>query len=246
MKGKSFGFLSGNALKIIAAVSMLIDHIGFIFYPNDDLFRILGRLAFPIFSFFIAVGCKYTKNPLRYFLQLALLGIGFQAAAYSFTSSVNIFITFSFSILIILPLNMLKTAIFKQKSVLKALLWAVVTALSVAICYAFCQKFNVDYGFAGCLVPVAASIFMLPKGLENTPAKKFEKLPLQVLMTGIAILYVWHTFKWVHLYSLLSLPLLLLYSGKRGKLPLKYFFYVFYPAHLVLLYGIYEIIYHFK
>ena len=39
-------------------------------------------------------------------------------------------------------------------------------------------------------------------------------------------------------YSLLALPLLLLYSGKRGKANLKYFFYIFYPVHLVVLQGI--------
>ena len=42
----------------------------------------------------------------------------------------------------------------------------------------------------------------------------------------------------VQAYSLLALPLLLLYSGRRGKMRLKYFFYVFYPVHMIALYGV--------
>ena len=45
-----FCFLSGNMLKIIAAISMLIDHIGYMFFPDVIIFRIIGRLAFPIFD----------------------------------------------------------------------------------------------------------------------------------------------------------------------------------------------------
>ena len=62
--------LTGNALKIIAAISMFIDHMGLIFFPGVELFRILGRIALPIFAFMIAEGCKYTKNRLRYFLSV--------------------------------------------------------------------------------------------------------------------------------------------------------------------------------
>ena len=57
-----FGFLSSNILKIVACISMLLDHIGFIFFPQYIIFRILGRVAFPIFAFMIAEGCYYTKN----------------------------------------------------------------------------------------------------------------------------------------------------------------------------------------
>ena len=60
--------LSGNMLKIIAAVSMFIDHMGAVLFPGVMIFRILGRIAFPIFAFMIAEGCRYTKNRIKYFL----------------------------------------------------------------------------------------------------------------------------------------------------------------------------------
>ena len=58
--------LSGNMLKILGAVFMLIDHIGVVFFPEVKILRILGRISFPIFAFMIAEGCRYTRNKLRY------------------------------------------------------------------------------------------------------------------------------------------------------------------------------------
>ena len=95
--------ITGNMLKLIAAVSMLIDHMGVIFFPYDAIFRVIGRLAFPIFAFMIAEGCFYTKNRLRYFLGIFLLGTACQLV-YFFVSGdtyLNILLTFSCAIPII-------------------------------------------------------------------------------------------------------------------------------------------------
>ena len=77
-RSKGIGILSGNALKIIAAISMVIDHTGVIFFPDVLIFRIIGRLGLPIFAFMIAEGCRYTKNKLKYFLSLLILGTACQ------------------------------------------------------------------------------------------------------------------------------------------------------------------------
>ena len=61
---------------------MLIDHIGVMLYPNIDTFRIIGRLSFPIFAFKIAEGCVHTKNKIKYFLWIFLLGILCQIVFY--------------------------------------------------------------------------------------------------------------------------------------------------------------------
>ena len=54
--------LTGNQLKLIALVTMTIDHIGMQLFPRVRLLRIIGRLAFPIFAYMIAEGCRYTRN----------------------------------------------------------------------------------------------------------------------------------------------------------------------------------------
>ena len=68
-KGLSGGGLSGNALKIIAAVAMLIDHVGIMFFPTVAIYRIIGRLSFPIFAFMIVEGYFHTKNLKKYVLR---------------------------------------------------------------------------------------------------------------------------------------------------------------------------------
>ena len=58
--------LNGNTLKIIAAITMLIDHTGFLLFPQSVVLRVIGRLAYPIYAFMIAEGCRHTRNKLRY------------------------------------------------------------------------------------------------------------------------------------------------------------------------------------
>ena len=70
---KKHQFLTGNMLKLLAAFSMLLDHAGLLFFPTEMGFRIAGRLAFPIFAFMIAEGCKYTRNRWRYWGMIAAL-----------------------------------------------------------------------------------------------------------------------------------------------------------------------------
>lgn len=57
--------LNNNQLKIIACIFMLIDYIGFFLYPEIIILRYIGRLAFPLFAFFIAEGAYYTKNKIK-------------------------------------------------------------------------------------------------------------------------------------------------------------------------------------
>ena len=76
-KKRKFG-LTNNQLKIIAMVSMLLDHVGLLFFPEEPIFRILGRIAFPIFAYMIAEGCRYTKNRAKYLGMIAGMGIVFQ------------------------------------------------------------------------------------------------------------------------------------------------------------------------
>mgnify|MGYP002581591684 FL=1 len=62
-------------LKILAIITMTIDHIGAIIYPNIDAFRIIGRISFPIFCFLLVEGFKHTHNRFRYFIRLLLFAI---------------------------------------------------------------------------------------------------------------------------------------------------------------------------
>ena len=235
--------LSGNQLKIIAAVAMLIDHIGLIFFPSVAIFRIIGRLAFPAFAFMISEGARYTKNKTRYFLSIFLLGI-FCQAVYFFGGGLeplNILITFSFSIIIIYIMQSFKQKLFSDgvKKEEKAF-WCIIFFLLVASVYYITIFVHVDYGFFGIMTPVAASLLDF-QGIDAPEKyKRADTVTARVLCLAIPIIImIIRGFDNVRPFMIFAIPILLLYSGKRGKTKLKYFFYVFYPLHLAMLEGIY-------
>ena len=218
-------FLSGNLLKLVAAFTMLIDHMGVIFFPEHPIFRIIGRLSFPLYAFFIAEGCHYTKNRLRYFRQIFLLGVACQAV-YFFASGdthLNILLTLSCSILMIYALQTWK----ERKKFPYLLLFAAV----VAGVYVLCQYIQLEYAFTGAMLPVWITLGDPPRGQEIGRRHHW----LRVAFATVGLLLVSMDSATLQYYCLLVLPLLMLYSGKRGKGNYKYAFYLFYPLHLVAL-----------
>ena len=224
MKIKGF---TNNQLKIIAMISMLIDHIGFILFPQIKLFRIIGRISFPIFAYMIAEGCTYTRNKLKYLLSLGLLVLICQISYFIGTSSMymNVLITFTLSVICIFSIDLFT----KNKTFLSGFVLLSVITVVFFICVIISSKiyfydFKVDYGLLGVLLPVGIYV----------AHNKTEK----IIYTAILLLMMSATFNDTQFYSLMSIPLLLLYNGKRGKFNIKYLFYFFYPIHLGVLYAI--------
>lgn len=260
---KKMRFLSGNAIKIIAAIAMFIDHFGLMFYPNNMALRAIGRLAMPLFAFMIAESARYTKNKTKHFLLMFGLGAVCQlvyviAMGSNSMPLYNILITFSISTLILYALDAFKRSLsgeFNQKALktLPPLLASFILLLTVLGAYFLCNCITVDYGFWGVMLPVFANLLdfrAVKKYLgENTPKwmKIVDSLLLRVLCFGVGCIFLYLSSRtnypdFPYAYLFLTLPLLLLYNGERGKLKIKYFFYIFYPAHLVLLEGLWMIL----
>lgn len=229
MQDKSFG-LSNNTLKIIAMVSMLIDHIGLMIFPQYKILRIIGRLAFPIFAYMIAEGALYTRNRKKYFLLIFCMGAGCQAIYAIAMQSLylNILLTFTLSIATIFSVDN-----FIDKKTRSSLILAVSTVLSVIFISVIApeifkeQGFHVDYGYLGVLFPVIVY---------------YSKTKTAKIISAAAVLVAMAFINEIQVYSLFAIPLLMLYNGKRGRLKLKYVFYIFYPLHLVVIYLIDSII----
>ncbi len=230
--------LSGNALKIIAAVFMLIDHVGMMLFSQHIIFRILGRIAFPIFAFMVAEGARYTRNKAKYLLTMAGFALVYQLFYYFALNDLYmcIMVTFSLSLCVIFAMQYFKKCLFdKECKIALKILSGVLFVLSVLFVALANRFLTIDYGFYGCMVPVFASLF----DFRGTDAPEFVKktdclyVRLAAFTVGLIIL-AYHSVD-LQYYSLFALLFLLLYSEKRGKAKMKYFFYLFYPLHLVAL-----------
>ena len=225
---------------------MLIDHIGAVLFPSILIFRIIGRISLPLFAFAVSEGCRYTKNRLRHLLFLAGFAAVCQVGYYIFAKDAyfTILVTLTFSVLMINTLDLFKISLFDENAtgVLKTV-YALLFVASVMFVYFFCHRFKVSYGFFGCLLPVFASIFDLRRTNAPEYIRRIDTLGARILTMslGLFILTLNQSggrFVTLHLFAFAAVLILLLYNGERGKLKMKYFFYIFYPAHLIVLKGI--------
>lgn len=235
------GICSGNFLKLAACLFMLVDHIGMILFPEIAALRIVGRLAMPLFAFTFAEGCYYTRHKGRHFALVLAIGLAVSAGmtvAYGSLTG-DIMITLSLSCLLIYALEALKRAAFARRAG-RAVLFGCSLALLLAFDVWLCifSGVDIDYGLAGTLLPVTVRLLDFRSyGARGalariyTPAAAF--IPFAACLLALSLLL-----GSIQIFSLLALFPVLLYSGRRGEARLKYFFYVFYPAHLALLAGI--------
>lgn len=213
--------LNGAVLKIIAMITMTFDHVGLILLDDYRPFRIIGRLAFPIFAYLIAEGCFYTRHKKRHFLEVLLVALVCQIGYFVAEGDMYLNVLFTFSLSI--PLVYLLLAVKNKKAPAALFLGAV--AVTVALCVLL-ERVGVyfDYGYAGVLLPVFAA-------LGN---KRQEKLALTAL--GLLLLaLIMQGNQWWGLMALLPIAL---YDGTRGRVRNKYAFYLFYPLHMIVIYGI--------
>ena len=231
--------LNSNILKIIALISMTIDHIGLIFFPDVILFRIIGRISFPIFSFLIAEGCLHTKNKTKYLLTVLIIGLACEVVMRFFVEGpTNILITLACSI-IICYLLMWFVENINNKSSLGITVSAVCFIVTVGIIFIISEILpryingytGIEYGFIGVMLPPTIVL------IKNHYIKIITFMAGLCLMCLISFSHL--PIEW---FSLLSIPILVWYNGERGKYNMKYLFYIYYPVHIVFLYGLSMII----
>lgn len=215
-------------LKIISFITMIIDHMGIIFFPSNDIFRIIGRISFPIFCFFIVEGYFHSKNIKKYLFRILLLAliseviydlfmfnkpICFYRQNTCFELFLGLYTIFLFDKLIqnkykILPILLLISSILLS------------------------NLLNLDYSYKGIILIFC---FYVVNKLNLSKIKRILYLTLSVtIFFSISII---STPNIIYLGIFLSLPFLLLYNGKLGynNKFLKYLFYFLYPLHLLIL-----------
>ncbi|HHP7243987.1 MAG TPA: TraX family protein [Elainellaceae cyanobacterium] len=111
--------MSNFWIKVFAAVDMVIDHIGAVFFPDVYLIRYLGRLSFPLFAWLIGEGEKHTKDVKQYGIRLLIFGLISQPA-YSI-----LFDTYQLNILFTLMLGLLTLRLGKYFENYTYIVWAI-------------------------------------------------------------------------------------------------------------------------
>lgn len=232
--------LSRNALKLIAMICMVVDHVALFFVPSNNiaylLMRIVGRISFPLFAFFLAQGYIYSKNRLKYFCYILVFGLISQIP-YSLLLGFNINILLTFILAFILIFVYEKT-IEKNKFGKFAGVTLFATTSIVFILVSFFLPF--DYSFLGVLTPLVFYIFR-----KNHYSGCLAYLILLVIQLVISLAVI--SFQniiflyFVQLFSILYIIPLSFYNGKNGKTNLKYMFYFFYPIHLLIIYVLFAI-----
>lgn len=201
-------------IKIIALVSMILDHIGLYLYPDLIIFRVIGRLAFPLFAFSLVEGFIYSNNLCRYSLRLVLAGIAAQPA-YNYLHTGGLFWPWE-------KLNICFTLALGLLFIYCLWRWKWYCLLLLPAFYI------VEYGL---YAPVLLLIFYY----FISPVVLYEQHWLKIKAVVYMALASFVFFPGIQLFSILSLPLILHRKISLIRFPkLKSFFYIFYPAHLII------------
>ncbi len=237
--------LNGSQLKMIAIITMLIDHIAaavilnaiimphvpisktgpyYSIYLVYRMMRNIGRIAFPIFCFFIVEGFKYTHDRWKYALRMLIFAliseIPFDLAFYEepfYWGHQNVYWTLLIGILMMIMWEWIGEQ-YRENA-------AVGRVLQICSFAAFCgiaYLMKTDYNARGIILIFVLYLF------------RYQRLT-QIIAGALAIFWEWPA-------VLMSFPFLCLYNGKRGK-GHKYFFYIFYPLHLLLLFLLARLLY---
>lgn len=206
--------LSGFQLKCIAILSMALDHTGAVLFPQEIWLRCAGRLAFPIFCFLIVEGFVHTHDVYRY---MARLGV------FALISEIPYDLAFRGVCLEFAYQNVFFTlliGIVMMKLLSVTRLWPEKAAILILAMW-LAVVLRTDYNFRGILLIFMLYVFREQKLLAAAAGGLWN-----FLYTGT-----------IQRYGVFSAVPMLLYNGKPGR-RMKYFFYIFYPAHLLILYGI--------
>lgn len=211
--------LRNDIVKVIAMITMFIDHIGYYIFPyylNEYfiIFRIIGRLAYPIFAYYIAIGFKRTSNLKNYILRMFIFALLTQIPFYFFSGQLlylNVMFTFTLGLMMLY---------FYEKS---SPVWI--------IFFIGAQILNTDYGAYGLAIILVFYIY----GHDFKKSMMFYSLVtgLYVVMNTVGTSTV-SFIQFIQLFSILAVPIIYFKYPISIRIN-KYIGYAFYPGHIALI-----------
>lgn len=234
--------MSSFAIKLIAIITMFCDHFGDAILGRFSILNIIGRIAFPLFCFQIVIGYKHTKNINKYIIRLLLFGIISQIPFSLFTYSyvgrfdlLNVYFTLAFGLLAVYVLDVLP----KKYKLIGVFLDVILMIIA--------EFLQTDYGWFGVCLIICIYLFYNDKksNISNSETSlTFFNNNLLFSIVFFALVVIKYSNYFVAgsytmaivqiLGTFFPIIFMLLYNGKKGH-SMKYFFYVFYPLHLLIL-----------
>lgn len=218
--------ISANTLKIIAMIAMFADHFFIVALPHESVIglisRIPGRIVAPIFCFLIAEGYYHTSNIKKYICRLLLFAVisHFPYVIYfqhSWWKTTSVFWGLALGLIALTAVKSGKLELWKK-------------ILAVGVC-CLCA-YPADWNYIAVLWIVCFGVFR-----GQFKAQMTAMLVIGYFFAGIPFLLDWDCPHFYQFAIFLAIPLLARYQGRRGNRSkiLKWGFYLFYPAHLILL-----------
>lgn len=217
--------LDTSFIKLIAAISMVFDHVGMVFFPDVLWLRCIGRLSFPLFCYCMTVGMLYTKNIKKYMIRLAILAVISQPvylmALYPDWSEQGIF-----------PLNVFFTLLFSLATVygVRQRQWWL-TFIGVYMLIAWDAMYSLMGFFYMllfylCRTKLIVGCLLLASMISGESVSIGNEIQSAATIHNISVS--------PSIYAILSAPFIYIKTHVGLKIP-KSIFYLFYPAHLMII-----------
>ena len=246
--------LRSDTLKKLAMFFMLLDHVGGCIleriylttsditfaqrvYDINGVFRAIGRLAFPIFCYQIAVGAIKTSNKVKHLFLLCLFSL-ISEIPFDLSDTWGVYNDSHQNVFFTLALGTVVIYIIERIDVKNKVIYALACVLVVGSISVIAELMNTDYGAKGVIL---ISVFYLLRNnkYQMTVLGAISFMAAAVVVTFIQTQNLHSVIKYCNFeaYACLAFPLILMDSGeRRGGTFLKWFGYIFYPAHLLIIY----------
>ena len=225
--------MNAFVLKIIACFTMFIDHVGYIVFDgHSSWFNYVGRLAFPIFAFQISEGYIHTHDVKKYFLRLILFAFISQIPFLLFHSIINN--ELGLNVIFTLFLGLVAIIIYDKYNKFVGVFSAIIFGI-------IAHFLNSDYSFYGVGITFLFYVFnknkcLLAISFIIATLMQYSYLILVYYNYGFEFLKnVFIIYLPYFICTIFSIIIILCYNKKKGP-STKYFFYLFYPLHMILIY----------